>query len=100
MSGVDWRAALGDVVVLGAQINPIPLILATRVPQLCQTCEGSGKVRNQAWMTRGVVWTDCPDCPTVERLLAIGAAVWTARGVAGYAGDRMVSLTALKAVKP
>lgn len=37
--------------------------LATRVPELCATC------------TAGTTRKCCPDCPTIGKLLAIGAAV-------------------------
>lgn len=48
--------------------------LATRVPALCPTCDGTTVTHNERHE-----WADisCPDCPTIGRLLAIGAAVMT-----------------------
>jgi len=49
-------------------------ILAAKVPELCRECEGtgldySGNVNHP---------TECQDCPTIAKLLAIGAAVMSA----------------------
>ncbi len=46
--------------------------LAAKVPELCQTCDGFG-------CSVIIEDGDCPDCPTIAHLLAIGAAVMTAK---------------------
>ena len=53
----------------------VDLQLAARVPALCTTCGGTTVTHNERHE-----WADiqCPDCPTIGRLLAIGAAVMTA----------------------
>jgi hypothetical protein len=50
--------------------------LATRVPQACPTCKGLG-CTCPGYCERADDHV-CPDCPTVAKLLAIGAAVMTA----------------------
>ena len=53
-------------------------MLAARVPELCQTCKGYGLVAKPlrpGAQALSVTHEDCPDCPTIGQLLAIGAAV-------------------------
>lgn len=49
--------------------------LTDKRPDLCPTCDGASMVRNRS--RSGDTHIDCPDCPTIGRLLAIGAAVMT-----------------------
>jgi hypothetical protein len=68
--------------------------LAARVPQACPTCEGAGE-----WvydMERVV----CDHCPTVAKLLAIGAAVMTWEPHVVAAGESLLWQTSLRAVEP
>ena len=61
--------------VAGIRIREASELLAARVPALCTTCGGTTVTHNERHE-----WADiqCPDCPTIGRLLAIGAAVMTA----------------------
>lgn len=78
MSAPDFAAILrtgADSVRYGIAADQIGAQLDARVPELCQTCEGTGldyggNINHP---------TICPDCPTIGQLLAIGAAVMTAR---------------------
>ena len=57
-------------------------MLAARVPELCQTCKGYGLVAKPlrpGAQALSVTHEDCPGCPTIGQLLAIGAAVMSAR---------------------
>ena len=57
-------------------------MLAARVPELCQTCKGYGLVAKPlrpGAQALSVTHADCPGCPTIGQLLAIGTAVMTAR---------------------
>lgn len=104
----DWRTLLGEAAWLDPDGYDVHLLLATKVPDLCPDCEGSGYTKKR--FLRGVVddW-DCdhPNAPTIGRLLAIGEAVWTARDTTLYAelasGHIFASaaplLAALKAVE-
>lgn len=60
----------------------VALQLAAKVPQLCQTCGGTQRIAAPEGRGDGLPdpgWcAPCPDCPTIARLLAIGAAVMTA----------------------
>ena len=53
-------------------------ILATRIPQACQTCKGEGTVMEDATSEYGsagighYVEAPCPDCPTIGTLLLWG----------------------------
>ncbi len=97
MSGVDWLALFSrdGWGYTGQDRETSDRILATRVPQLCQTCGGSGRVacpgpsflepktkmqRDALGMREGIDYCygmhmghDCPHCPTVERVLNVGA---------------------------
>lgn len=48
-------------------------VLATRIPQACQTCKGSGTECVKAY-SDGVPMIErpCPDCPTILTLLLYG----------------------------
>lgn len=94
MSAIDWKEIVGGAVqvsdddywsavkrvIYDRDLYAIPkhwtvwasAALATRVPQACQTCEGDGIRRSECGAYRPGA---CPDCPTVAKLLAIGAAV-------------------------
>ncbi len=48
---------------------------------LCTSCGGTGSVGEPGYVHYGIPepgsYEQCPDCPTIARLLAIGAAVWS-----------------------
>jgi hypothetical protein len=76
-------------------------VLATRVPQACPTCEGDGNRRSECGAYRPGA---CPDCPTVAKLLAIGAAVMgfdeLPQSSDAYSDGWNDCLIALRAVEP
>jgi hypothetical protein len=95
MTAIDWQQIIGDGVnesfwrIAGGggpsqeETNTGDLqvaydVLAARVPQACPTCD----VCRNGGYTDEVgefvsISNPCPDCPTVAKLLAIGAAVMT-----------------------
>ena len=85
MSAPDFAATLrvaADSVRYGIAADQIDAQLAAKVPELCQTCEGYGLVAKPlrpGAQALSVTHEDCPDCPTIGQLLAIGAAVMSAR---------------------
>jgi len=87
VTGVDFAALMERAAWGGGDPDTvIAYALAASVPQLCQTCEGQGVV---FCADADDIGDACDDCPTVERLLAIGAAVMTARPT----GNGFVQLT-------
>lgn len=89
----------------------VALQLAAKVPKLCQACGGSGYVVESHILGENV--NPCPDCPTIAKLLAIGAAVMTdgfelpaPRGYAhqlsqaGFAYGVEMAVAHLRAVQP
>ena len=88
ITGIDvdvYRAGTINTVPLGG--NTITRILATRIPQACQTCKGSGVIYDlrcdncggSASLPLGMTCsnhlakpTPCPDCPTILDLLLWG----------------------------
>lgn len=68
--------------------------LDARVPALCQTCNGKGTVPGPADLP-----FTCPDCPTIGKLLAIGAAVMACPADEPFAEWRE-HLRILRAVQP
>ena len=77
-------------------------VLAAKVPELCLACKGLG-CTCPGYCER----TDdhvCPDCPTIAKLLAIGAAVMTDHGLDEPMGDYAHGwnhlLADLRAVQP
>lgn len=81
MSAPDFAATLrvaADSVRYGIAADQIDAQLAAKVPELCQTCEGYGLVAKPlrpGAQALSVTHADCPGCPTIGQLLAIGAAV-------------------------
>jgi hypothetical protein len=80
VTAIDWQQIFAErllrgepTVVTSWELGDADIILATRVPQACPTCGGSGIKMFPA----PILGVDCPDCPTVAKLLAIGAAVMT-----------------------
>ena len=72
--GIDvdvYRAGMINTVPLGA--TTIIRIFASRIPQACQTCKGSGVECVKAY-SDGVPMIErpCPDCPTIATLLLWG----------------------------
>jgi hypothetical protein len=76
VNGVDWQTLIDrELFEQFEGSGELPCardLLATRVPQLCEWCEGRGWLDD---LDNDGATVPCPDCPTVERLLAIGAAV-------------------------
>jgi hypothetical protein len=79
MTAIDWQQVFRDAPADGwLCASPFPsTLLAIRVPQACPTCDGSGIRRYTDYLNGYIVGATepCPDCPTVAKLLAIGAAV-------------------------
>lgn len=91
MSAPDFAAILTDAAddvrvkcmsyCYGGSFNvpeAVALQLATKVPELCQVCGGTGE-RHYEWGGKAGTFDPCPDCPTIARLLAIGVAVMSGR---------------------
>ena len=91
MSTPDFAAILSRITAgfHGQQMPHVQAdaLLAAKVPELCRTCGGDGLVP-QCHPEHDAQGEDCgcpanfmpcPDCPTIATLLAIGAAVMTAR---------------------
>lgn len=96
----DWRTLLGEAAWLDPDGYDVHLLLATKVPDLCPDCKGTGSTDLNSTYD-----CTCPNAPTIARLLAIGEAVWTAEQDHEYitVGDRStewadILLAALKAV--
>jgi hypothetical protein len=68
---IDWqeiiKANIDATAATQAGLVSLQSAIATRVPQACSTCDGFPE------------GCGCPHCPTVGKLLAIGAAVMGAR---------------------
>ena len=84
--------------ILGAVSSDGPEMLAAQVPELCAVCAGS--VMAAAERERYGFWDSCPDCPTIVRLLAIGAAVWTGADNYDESACFQATCVALRAVQP
>jgi len=67
------------VAILATPDEAAGSVLAAKVPELCLTCGGE---RDGAH--GNIVAGDCPDCPTIGHLLAIGAAVMAAEVSGGW----------------
>jgi hypothetical protein len=85
MTAIDWHEIIAvatdrDEWVYGHSPDHDEVadcVLAARVPQACPTCEGSGHLGPATGSPQRDYGRACPDCPTVAKLLAIGAAVMT-----------------------
>jgi hypothetical protein len=112
MTAIDWHEIIAvatdrDEWVYGHSPDHDEVadcVLATRVPQACPTCDGSGWTSWQTPEMHGPqVWL-CPDCPTVAKLLAIGAAVMgfdeLPQSSDAYSDGWNDCLIALRAVEP
>jgi hypothetical protein len=84
MTAIDWQQIIVDGLQISAEYgdpwdyNVTGNVATLRVPQACPTCD----VCRNGGYTDEVgefvsISNPCPDCPTVAKLLAIGAAVMT-----------------------
>jgi hypothetical protein len=112
VTAIDWQTLIAtEDMNSSGNVNPndwpwfleqAALLLATTVPQACPTCLGVGMLR----FTSDKGWTDpCTDCPTVAKLLAIGAAVmaWQQEEPGprkAYRVARHILIDELRAVEP
>jgi hypothetical protein len=113
MSAPDFAAILRAT--LAARHNNTPkadtaAVLDAEVPELCQTCDGSGVETEDSMIVVGVPGGQypigpCPECPTIGQLLAIGALVygypWTVNDFGASAWPPIQGfLEMLRAVQP
>ena len=76
MADIDWCSIFNNSGTYWS--HDYTDVMTAKVPAACNTCKGTG-IESGIDMHGDSDFWDCPDCPTIAKLLAIGTAVMTAQ---------------------